>query len=710
MRSSRLVPLALALSIPAAVGCAQPVHQGVQPHAAVDPFTETPEQRDARMAWWRDARFGMFIHWGLYAVPAGQWGQDTHHAEWIRTSAQIPLGTYDALVGQFNPVNFDAAAWARMAREAGMKYIVITTKHHDGFCLWDSAHTDFDVMSTPFKRDIIRELADAARAEGRQIGFYHSIMDWHHPDYLPRRDWETSRASDDADFERFEEYLHAQVTELLTNYGPIGVMWFDGEWEQTWTQQRGRDLYALCRRLQPDIIVNNRVAKARDGMAGLSLGGQFAGDFGTPEQEVPPTGLPGVDWESCMTMNDHWGYNAFDHNWKSTTDLVRTLVDIASKGGNYLLNVGPRADGTFPPEAVDRLREIGAWMRQHGSAITGTRAGPFGSLPWGRTTVSSGGAGRSTRLYLHLFETPDDDRLVLPGLATDPTDARLLGADGPIPSPRLASSRQHADLVVTGLPEHPTSPHSSVILLQFDRGIDVYPAPTIAARSSDFLDPITVTLAHPRSTDEHPLDLRYTLDSTDPSAASPIYDGPLILNDTTTLRVQAWRAHTPLSPVAARTFTRVVPLPPVHLASPRHGQLTSEQYRGTWDRLPDFDRLTPDSTSQSHGLDLETRIADERFAVRFSGFLYIRNTGLYRFSLASDDGSRLWIAGRLLIDNDGLHVEQAKEGSIALEAGYHPIRVEYFNRTGQRALSLHGEMAGLPMREIPASGFALDAP
>ncbi|MCA8967931.1 MAG: alpha-L-fucosidase, partial [Planctomycetes bacterium] len=199
-------------------------------------------------------------------------------------------------------------------------YIVITAKHHDGFCLFDSAHTDFDVMSTPFGRDIIRELADAARAEGLQIGFYYSIMDWHHPDYLPRRGWEEAdRPAGDADFERYEDYLHAQVTELLTNYGPIGVMWFDGEWESTWSEARGRDLYALCRRLQPDVIVNNRVGAGREGMAGLTRQGAFAGDFGTPEQEVPATGIPGVDWESCMTMNDHWGYNAFDTRWKSAT-------------------------------------------------------------------------------------------------------------------------------------------------------------------------------------------------------------------------------------------------------------------------------------------------------------------------------------------------------------------------------------------------------
>ena len=449
-----------------------------QPAPAIAIPSETPEERDTRMAWWRDARFGMFIHWGLYAIPAGQWGAQTNHAEWIRTTANIPLETYDDLVHQFNPVNFDAAAWARMAREAGMKYIVITTKHHDGFCLWDSAQTDFDVMSTPFKRDIIRELADAARAEGLQIGFYHSIMDWHHPDYLPRRAWETTRSTDGADFERFEDYLHAQVTELLTNYGPIGVMWFDGEWEDTWSEQRGRELYALCRRLQPGIIVNNRVGTGREGMAGLTREGAFGGDFGTPEQEVPATGFPGVDWESCMTMNDHWGYNAFDHQWKSTTELIRTLVDIASKGGNYLLNVGPRADGTFPPEAVDRLRDFRDWMSANVTTIRESRAAQLEPAPWGRFTVRVTDHN-TTVLSLLVFDWPSDGRLVIPGLAGTPANGFILDGQRHLPPSirgrDFGTKREGANLVVAGLPRHPINSACSGIMLEFAGDLDIYP-------------------------------------------------------------------------------------------------------------------------------------------------------------------------------------------------------------------------------------------
>ncbi|MFA7228494.1 MAG: alpha-L-fucosidase, partial [Melioribacteraceae bacterium] len=218
---------------------------------------ETTEQRNARMKWWRDARFGLFIHWGLYAVPAGQWNDKTEYGEWIRTSAQIPIEVYDKFVDQFNPVKFDAGQWVKMAKAAGMKYIVITSKHHDGFQLFDSKHSNFNVTATPFKRDILKELANACRKEGLKMCWYHSIMDWHHPDYLPRREWETTRTSDGADFNRYFEYMKAQLKELLSNYGDISVLWFDGEWENTWNTKYGRELYNYVRSLQPNIIINN---------------------------------------------------------------------------------------------------------------------------------------------------------------------------------------------------------------------------------------------------------------------------------------------------------------------------------------------------------------------------------------------------------------------------------------------------------------------
>jgi alpha-L-fucosidase len=377
----------------------------------IRPLALRSQAPDPRLDWWREARFGMFIHWGHYAIPAGEWDGRTDYGEWIRNNARIPVGVYDRFKARFNPATFDPDAWVRMATQAGMRYIVITTKHHDGFALFDSAGTDWDVMATPYGRDIIRQLADACRRGGIRLGLYYSIMDWHHPDYLPRREWElASRPEAGADFERYVAFMKGQLKELLTNYGPVGVMWFDGQWEKTWTAPRGRDLYAYVRALQPSIIVNNRV-------------GGGAGDFGTPEQEIPATGIPGADWETCMTMNRNWGFNRADTDFKSTRTLLRNLVDIASKGGNFLLNVGPTADGEFPPESVQRLEEIGAFMRMAGESIHGTQASPFPSLPWGRCTQRRLDAG-TTRLYLHVWDRPKDGILVVPGLLNEVIRAR----------------------------------------------------------------------------------------------------------------------------------------------------------------------------------------------------------------------------------------------------------------------------------------------
>jgi alpha-L-fucosidase len=406
--------------------------------------------RDARMDWWRQARFGMFIHWGLYAVPAGEWQGRTDFGEWIRNNAKIPIDVYDQFRARFNPTAYDADAWVRMARSAGMKYIVITTKHHDGFALFDSKQGDFTVAATPFRRDIVKELVQACRRQGVRIGFYHSIMDWHHPDYLPRRDWEKDRPATGADFERYVVYMKAQLRELLTNYGPIDILWFDGQWESTWTASHGRDLYAYVRSLQPGIVINNRV-------------GGKSGDFGTPEQEIPATGQPGLDWETCMTMNGNWGYNRADKNFKPASVLVRNLVDIASKGGNFLLNVGPDAEGRFPAESVERLAAIGQWMNRHGESIYGTEASPFASLPWGRSTRKSL-PGNVTRLYLHVFDWPADGRLVVGGLLNQPRHAFVLGEAGE----RALPVERRPDGVAVSLPAKPPDTIDSVVVLDIE--------------------------------------------------------------------------------------------------------------------------------------------------------------------------------------------------------------------------------------------------
>ena len=366
-----------------------------------------------RMEWWRDARFGLFLHWGIYSISAGEWKGNPNHDVLIRETAQIPLQEYNGYVSQFNPEKFNANDWVLMAKNAGMKYIVITSKHHDGFCLFDSEETQYDIMSTPFKRDILKELSDACAKNDIVLCFYYSIMDWHHPDYQPARKWEKDRSMEGADMKEYMVYMKKQLKELLTKYGQIGVLWFDGEWEKTWTHEDGEDLYKYLRALKPDLIINNRVDKGRTDNGGISKDSTFYGDFGTPEQEIPAKKLQNIDWESCMTMNNHWVYNKADNNWKSSVELIKKLIDIVSKGGNFLLNVGPKAEGVFPEESVLRLKDIGEWIKVNSESIYETKAGPFQQLTWGRSTQKKVSDSKSI-LYLHVFEWPIEGSLLIP--------------------------------------------------------------------------------------------------------------------------------------------------------------------------------------------------------------------------------------------------------------------------------------------------------
>jgi len=414
---------------------------------------------DARMAWWRDARFGMFIHWGVYAVPAGTYRGERIEGggEWIMNTAKIPVAEYEKLAPQFNPIGFRADEWVRLAKNAGMKYIVITSKHHDGFCLWDSKVTEWDIMdATPFKRDILKELAQACKKQGVKLCFYHSIMDWHHPD-AQGLSYPNYNDGSNPNFGRYvENYMKPQLAELLANYGPLGVLWFDGEWIKDWTEPQGKDLYAWLRKLQPSLIINNRVGKGRQGMEGLSKGADFAGDFGTPEQQVPPEGLPGVDWEACMTMNDTWGYKSFDENWKSTEELVRMLVDIASKGGNFLLNVGPTPEGLIPDASVERLEGMGKWMAVNGESIHGATASVIGRPDWGRCTV------KGNKLYLHVFNWPDDGTLEVPLAKATVEKAYLLADKKRTSLPVTAGS---GNIVVSLASQAPDAIDSVVVLV-----------------------------------------------------------------------------------------------------------------------------------------------------------------------------------------------------------------------------------------------------
>ena len=426
---------------------------------------ETKAQRDDRMHWWREARFGMFIHWGLYAVPAGEYNgkRSDRIGEWIMEWGNIPRAEYEKFTADFNPVKFNAKEWVSIARNAGMKYIVITSKHHDGFAMYDSKVSNYDIVdATPYHRDPIKELAAEAKKQGLVFCFYYSILDWHYPAaYVdapgkdPTAGNRTTKLKPGGK-EEYLKYMKAQLRELVTNYDP-GVLWFDGEWQDWWTEEDGKQLYEYVRSLKPSIIINNRVGRGREGMKGLSKTDQtYAGDFGTPEQQIPPNGLPGVDWESCMTMNTTWGFKSYDDKWKSPEVIIRNLIDIASKGGNYLLNVGPTKEGLIPAPSVERLAAVGRWMKVNGESIYGTTASPFTTQPeFGRVT------SKPSKLYLHVFNWPSDGNLVVPAIGKPVKRAYLLSAS----KQSLTVSQTSGGLSVK-LPASAPDPIATVVVLE----------------------------------------------------------------------------------------------------------------------------------------------------------------------------------------------------------------------------------------------------
>ena len=412
---------------------------------------------EERAAWFHADRFGMFIHWGVYSLEG--------RGEWVQDRGRIPLQEYIKLYPKFDPKQFDAAEWVSLAKRAGQKYIVITTKHHDGFCMFDSKLTDYTIMNTPFGRDICKELADECQKQGIKLGFYYSIMDWHHPDYVPVRPWEKGkRSTKGTDFSRYIKYMEGQIHELMSGYGPICALWFDGGWEHKSEDDKKafKKIIAIARELQPNILVNDR--------AGIG------GDYKTPEQRIPATGIVDENgqpamWEACMTMTTGhgsfapaawWGYDAHETVFKPTEELLHKLVDITSKCGNFLLNVGPEPSGKIRSEESQRLEAVGQWMDKYGESIYGTTASPFSLLPFfGRVTQ------KGNRLFVHVFDWPPSRQIVLPGLETLPAEVGLLGR----PSEKIGVARRDHDgiyEVVLELPQEPSHAIDSVIVLDFD--------------------------------------------------------------------------------------------------------------------------------------------------------------------------------------------------------------------------------------------------
>jgi len=361
---------------------------------------------EQRVKWFVHDRFGMFIHWGLYSIPA--------RGEWVRSIERISNEAYQKYFNAFDPIGYDPGEWARLAVKAGMRYAVLTAKHHDGFCLFDSKLTDYKSTNTRAGRDLVREFTDAFRAEGLKVGLYFSLIDWHHPDFPhygdrqhPMRDNEAFKNHAAVEnFDRYLDYMHGQVREICTGYGKLDILWFDFSYPgMSGEKWRATDLVRMVRSYHPDVLINNRLEASGEGFGSLLTGNpsEYSGDFVSPEQIIPPEGIIDacgnpVVWEACVTLNNNWGYAAHDHNWKNAQVVTRKLVECVSKGGNLLLNVGPDAKGRIPKETVDILTGVGDWIERNGESIYGCGISTIPRQPWGCVTEDM------HNIYLHVYE------------------------------------------------------------------------------------------------------------------------------------------------------------------------------------------------------------------------------------------------------------------------------------------------------------------
>ena len=373
-------------------------------------YQPAPENLKARQ-WFQDNKFGLFIHWGVYSVLA--------KGEWVMNNDKIPIAEYEKLPARFNPTEFNPAEWVAMVKDAGMKYITITSKHHDGFAMWGTKQGDWDIIDrTPYHKDVLKMLADECHRQGVKLFFYHSQLDWHSPDYFPRgRTGLTAGRPESGDWYKYLDYMDSQLRELLTNYGEIGGIWFDGMWDKPDADWRLAKTYGLIHSLQPAAMVgSNHHLKPFDGedfqMFEKDLPGGRTAEFNSKSE------IGALPLETCDTINGAWGYNASDKRFKSATQLIQYLVKAAGNNANFLLNVGPMPNGRIQPEFTERLHAMGEWLRKNGDSIYGTRGGPVKPRPWGVTTQKAG------KIYVHVFDWPDE-LLALPKLADVKTAALL---------------------------------------------------------------------------------------------------------------------------------------------------------------------------------------------------------------------------------------------------------------------------------------------